>query len=387
VRAVYLYSGMADIARLTGDEELMSACEQLWNNITTKQMYITGGIGASAYGEAFTYDYDLPNDTVYAETCASIGLAFFANRMLCHQPDNRYGDVIEKTLYNGIMSGMSLDGTKFFYVNPLEVIPEASEKDQLHRHVRVERQKWFGCACCPPNLARIMSSLGQYAYGQTENELYVHLFISGSYHAKVNGNDITLSVQTEYPWKNKIAFQLRFDQKSHEDSTFAFAVRVPGWCKKASFTVDGKEFSPDIKNGYAYLKRNWCNEDVVTMEMDMPVAVVSANPKVRENIGKVAVMRGPFVYCLEEADNGDQLHQIYVDANAKFTTEYDSSLLGGIVKLTCNGYTVSEDGWNEDALYQAEQELIFKEKSLTWVPYYAWANRTPGEMLVWVRRR
>ena len=416
VRAVYLYAGMADVARFTGDEELMATCERLWNNITTKQMYITGGIGASSYGEAFTYDYDLPNDTVYAETCASIGLAFFANRMLRNNPNAKYADVCEKALYNGIISGMSLDGTKFFYVNPLEVIPEASEKDQLHRHVRVERQKWFGCACCPPNLARILSSLGQYAYGESENEVFLHLFMSGSYKTIINGQKLSLNVQTEYPWKNKVSVVVLFDPEITSDSTdtavlkastnsvdktesinsvtstastnanpqFTLAIRIPGWCKESTFSISGESITPDIKDGYAYFNRAWANGDQIVFEMAMPVELISANPRVRENIGKVAVMRGPIVYCLEEADNGNELHKIYLDSDSEFETEYNENLLGGVVTLRCNGYLLDDSAWAENSLYQSNPVLLYQAKPLTWIPYYTWANRTPGEMIVWV---
>ncbi len=388
VRAVYLYSGMADVARLTGDTELKEVCDRLWDNITGKQLYITGGIGSSAYGEAFTYDYDLPNDTVYAETCASIGLAFFANRMLCSRPNSKYSDVLEKVLYNGILSGMSLDGTKFFYVNPLEVIPEASEKDQLHRHVRVERQKWFGCACCPPNLARILSSLGQYAYGTGEDTIFLHLYISGTYCTRIGGRDITLKVTTDYPWGNQVAFELLSNNEENPNepvTPISLAIRIPGWCKKAAFTTEGKAAAYEIRDGYAYftpLKPG----DRLLMELAMPAVTVAANPKVRENIGKVAVMRGPLVYCLEEADNGKELHRIWLESKTEFTAQYEPDLLGGIVTLHCTGQILDDTGWTAEELYSSDAEPSYLPKELTLIPYYVWANRTPGEMRVWINR-
>ena len=386
VRAVYLYSGMADVARQTQDEELMNICERLWDNITTKRMYITGGIGSSSYGEAFTYDYDLPNDTVYAETCASIGLAFFANRMLRANPNSKYADVMEKAFYNGIISGMSLDGTKFFYVNPLEVIPEASKKDQWHRHVTVERQRWFGCACCPPNLARILSSLGQYTYGTSKDTIYVHLFLSSNYNTNINGRPVQLKVQTEYPWKNTVTIDVNLE-KSHyasEGDSMNLAIRVPGWCRESSFMINGESVTPKQCNGYAILTRDWKSGDRITYGMAMPVVTVASNPKVRDNIGKLAVMRGPLVYCLEEADNEKDLHRIYLDPGAQFEETYDSGLLGGIVKLTCGGYVLDDSAWNNNTLYEAGSNMVLRAKPITFIPYYSWANRTPGEMLVWV---
>ena len=429
VRAVYLYSGMADVARLTGDKELTAVCEHLWDNITSKQMYITGGIGASAYGEAFTYDYDLPNDTVYAETCASIGLVFFTERMLNANPHAKYADIIEKALYNGILSGMSLDGTKFFYVNPLEVIPEALAKDQLHRHVCVERQKWFGCACCPPNLARILSSLGQYAYGVTDHSIFIHLFVSGTYKTEIMGKTVTLDVRTKYPWGNKISVAVTFqpDKEGYpedvssqpdkwggpedvssqpdkwgspedvssqpdkrgcpEDLLFMLAIRIPGWCKESIFTLNDKPVTPEVRDGYAYILRTWKQGDHLGVELAMPSVAVSSNPKVRDNIGKVAVMRGPIVYCLEEADNGRDLHRIYLDPKPKFSEQYEPDLLGGIVKLRSNGYILDDTAWSEDDLYQSDRIDAYLTKPLTWIPYYAWANRAPGEMRVWVNRK
>lgn len=389
VRAVYLYSGMADVAALTEDKELQESCEKLWDNITGKQLYITGGIGASAYGEAFTYDYDLPNDTVYAETCASIGLAFFANRMLCNQPGSKYADVLEKVLYNGILSGMSLDGTKFFYVNPLEVIPGASEKDQLHRHVKVERQKWFGCACCPPNLARILSSLGQYAFGSSEDTLFLHLFISGSYRAKSGGQDITLKVTTDYPWGNQVMIEVAQENTGDSSKTvspFTLAIRIPGWCRDAVFTLGDKAAAYELRDGYAYFT-SLKPGDRLSMELSMPVVTVTANPKVRENIGKVAVMRGPLVYCLEEADNGRDLHRICLEPGTEFSTQYEPDLLGGIVTLHCTGLILDDTGWTSEELYSSEPELSYLPKELTLIPYYVWANRAPGEMRVWINRK
>ena len=208
VRAVYLYSGMADIARLTGDEALYAACEKLWDNITRKKMYITGGIGATHMGEAFSFNYDLPNDTAYAETCASIGLVFFARRMLEIKADRKYADVMERALYNGILSGMALDGKSFFYVNPLESLPEACHKDERKFHVKPVRQKWFGCACCPPNIARLLSSIASYAYTEAEDSLYVHLYMGSVLEKDCGGKKLDLRITSDFPWDGKVTAEV-----------------------------------------------------------------------------------------------------------------------------------------------------------------------------------
>lgn len=301
VRAVYLYSGMADVAGATGDEALMKACEALWNNIVERQMYITGAIGSTSHGESFTFDYDLPNDTIYAETCAAIGLIFFARRMLEITGDSRYGDVMERALFNGVISGMSLDGQRFFYVNPLEVVPESSEKDYNKFHVKPERQKWFGCACCPPNVARLLSSIGGYAYEQNEKELFMNLFIGGGIDAVVGGRKNHISVETSYPWSGEVKITIDNEQ----DTDFTYALRIPGWCRNYTLKVNGKEEEYSVEKGYARFTRTWKAGDVLLLQMEMPVELIGANPRVREDVGKAAAMRGPLVYCLEEADNGD----------------------------------------------------------------------------------
>ena len=233
VRAVYLYSGMADVARLTGDEAMYEACERLWNNITKEKLYITGGIGGTHLGEAFSFGYDLPNDTAYSETCASIGLAFFARRMLEIQADNRYGDVMEQALYNTVLAGMALDGRSFFYVNPLEVLPEACEKDERKRHVKAIRQKWFGCACCPPNIARIVSSFGAYAYTQNESTLYTHLYAGSRVSFTLNGTAADMKLESNFPWDGKVKAVLHTEDSAK--GTLAF--RVPGWCRQAKMLI------------------------------------------------------------------------------------------------------------------------------------------------------
>lgn len=255
VRAVYLYSGMADIARLTCDEALFRACENLWDNIVNQKMYITGGIGGTHIGESFSFAYDLPNDTAYAETCASIGLVFFARRMLEICPKAEYADIMERALYNGVLSGMALDGKSFFYVNPLEVNPEACHKDERKFHIKPVRQKWLNCACCPPNLARLLSSVGAYAYTENEDTLFIHLYMGSILEKKVGGQNINICVESDLPWNSKLKIRVRA-----KNSNFRLAVRIPGWCE--TFEISGCSHSERTeKNGYLYIKKEWNDED------------------------------------------------------------------------------------------------------------------------------
>lgn len=381
VRAVYLYSGMADVASACEDEELYHACEDLWENIVTRQMYVTGSIGSTQHGEAFTFDYDLPNDTVYAETCAAIGLVFFSRRMFEITKDSKYMDVVERCLFNGIISGMSLDGKKFFYVNPLEVNPESSEKDYSKKHIKPERQKWFGCSCCPPNIARLLSSIGGYAYECDESSIYMNLFMGGEMDVVLGGHKNIFKVETQYPWKNTVKVTV----ENKENSEFTYAVRIPGWCENYELTVNGAKAEYNVEKGYAVMKRVWKNGDEILLAMDMPVVLVEANPRVREDIGKVAVMRGPVVYCLEEADNGAQLQEVYLEENQEFTVKFEEDLLKGVVTLTAQGRRISEKGWSGTTLYRTYKGKLYQKQELKFIPYYSWTNRTVGEMSVWVR--
>lgn len=376
VRAVYLYSGMADVARLTKDKSLIKACDRIWNNIYQKQMYITGAIGASSYGESFTFDYDLPNDSVYGETCASIGLIFFAMRMLKIRPDSQYADGMERALYNTVISGISLDGTKFFYVNPLEILPEAIEKDQGLRHVKGERQKWFGCACCPPNIARILASLGSYIYTTDYNTIWQHLYIGNETAIQVQTKPIILKTSTSYPWQDKVVLEVY----AKEGGSFTYACRIPGWCQSYMIRINKEEAEYTIKDGYAYLTKFLSDGDKVEIQFDMPVQFIKSNPNVRQNVGKTAVMRGPIVYCLEEEDNGKGLASIHLGEQRKTTLTYKEKLLDGITVITMNGYKEHQ----KEELYYIESQIKKGEKELIFIPYYAWANRKSGEMIVWV---
>lgn len=383
VRAVYMYAGMADIARETGDTELMDACRRLWNNITAKQMYITGGIGSTNHGEAFTFDYDLPNDTVYSETCASIGLIFFAHRMLQLEAKSDYADVMERALYNTVISGMSQDGKHFFYVNPLDVWPEASEKNPSRRHVRPVRQKWFGCACCPPNVARLLSSLGQYVYTSNESAAYVHLYIGGEAEIGIGGDKIKIAQETNYPWDGNV--KLKISKSISRE--FSLGLRIPKWCKNAVIRVNGEivDMEGAMKDGYAVISRIWHEGDCVELDLDMPVEIIQSNPKVRANAGKVAVQRGPLVYCLEEVDNGPNLAAIALSDKPDFTAVYTRDFFNGAVMVKGKAFRTSEEEWGNELYRSFERREV--EQEIIAVPYYLWGNRKPGEMLVWLRMR
>ena len=379
VRAVYLYSGMADVAAETGDQTLFEACRTLFDNILSRRMYITGAIGSTHVGEAFTYDYDLPNESVYAETCAQIGLCFFAQRMLNSEMDGRYADVIERALYNSVLSGMSLDAKRFFYVNPLEVVPEACEKDDRLRHVKPQRQKWFGCACCPPNLARFLGSLPSYAFSAGSDTLYMHLYIGGEVRVALAHAEVHLSVESDYPWDGRVRLTV------HTPGEYGIAVRISGWCRGYELKVNGESVSSEPVRGYVSLNRVWREEDMVELNLKMPVTLMRANPAVRADTGKLCVVRGPLVYSLEEADNGKDLHLLRLPLQTAFEVHDEPQLLGGIRTIRCNAFRRSKS-FAEGQLYApvcGAEEMT--ETQLTWIPYFAWANREPGEMAVWIR--
>jgi DUF1680 family protein len=387
VRAVYLYSGMADIARKTRDPSLFEACERMWDDITEKKLYITGSVGASSHGEAFGAAYDLPNDTIYGETCAAIGLFFFAHRMLLLEADVKYADVMEKCLYNGILSGISLDGTRFFYVNPLEVNPEADKWDHTKSHVKHERQKWFGCACCPPNIARLLASLGKYAFTLGENGgLFLHLYEGGIFSHSVKGTNVELEINSTLPWNEDASIKI----KAGSPVSFALNLRIPGWARGYKIAVNGepvpgKPSSGKLSRGYLTLDREWKNGDEISIRFEMPVIVNTANPVVRKDLHKAAVSRGPLVYCLEEADNGKDLHLVSLGDKPNFTVHYREELLGGVAVIKSESL-IYDKTWQGKELYAEAGSPRYLPKPLTWIPYYAWANRGIGEMKTWIWR-
>ncbi len=378
VRAVYLYSGMADAARLTGDAELEQACLRLWDSITREKMYITGGIGGTSVGEAFSFPYDLPNDTAYAETCASIGLVFFARRMLQLHPRGEYADVMERALYNGVLSGMSLDGKRFFYVNPLEVQPLACREDSRRSHVEPVRQKWFGCACCPPNLARLLSSLGAYACTEQEDTLFLHLYLGGTVRKEQNGRTAEITVESALPYAGDVRIRVRA-----AGTGLRLALRIPGWSDP--YTLEQPErYQREEQDGYLYLSRDWEAEETVTLHFPMRPKLLRANTRVREDTGKAALVKGPMVYCLEEADNGAELQLCSVSREPDFA-EQEGQIDGHPVRfLLAKGHRLVQDG-ADAPLYREYTPPVTREVTLRFVPYYAWANRGENEMTVWVR--
>ncbi len=381
VRAVYLYSGMADMARLTGDKELLNACKALWSSIVNEKMYITGGIGGTHIGESFSFPFDLPNDTAYAETCASIGLVFFAERMLRIEPSREYSDIMELALYNGILSGMALDGKSFFYVNPLEVLPEACKKDERKEHVKPVRQKWFGCACCPPNIARLISSISTYAYAESDDTLYVHLYMGSHLSKEVSGKEVRVDVATDYPDKGYI----NIDVTGAAGTDFKLALRIPGWAEgKYAIKTDGLE-TCDIKNGYIYLNGFTGDTHHISLDLEMKPRVVFADKKVTEDANRIAVMRGPVVYCAEEKDNGKNLKGIIVKRPFEISESTISEFGTDTVVLDLKAYRLMPSGseFMESSLYMNFEDVAEEEKILRLIPYSLWANRGEGEMSVY----
>ena len=358
VRAVYLYSGMIDVARYTNDETLFNACKTLFDDITEKKMYITGGIGSTNHGEAFTFAYDLPNDLAYAETCASIGLVFFARRMLQADFNSKYADIMERCLYNGILSGMAEDGKSFFYVNPLEVQPEACKKDSRKSHVKPIRQKWFDCACCPPNIARLISDYAEYCFTETDDTFFINLY-QGS---EINTDKADIKMNSDYLNSGKVTVNIKVKKP------FKLAFRIPYWSN--SFTFSRK--NPFIKNGYAYFDIE--KDEEITAEFNPEIKMMKCNSNVRENIGKIAVTRGPIVYCLEEADNGKNLHLLRLSKKPKFS--FDGAY------ITANGY---REEITSKRLYTEYDDAFEKPVRLKFIPYYKWANRGENEMSVYIR--
>lgn len=371
VRAMYMYSAMADLAKETNDDSLKEACEKLWNNLYGRNMYITGGIGSEAKHEGFTCDYDLPNETSYAETCAAIGLVFWNHRMLQLDLNGKYADLMERALFNGVMSGISLDGKKYFYNNPLASMGE------------VYREEWFGVSCCPPNISRLLSSLGEYIYSQNESNINVHLYVQGHGLFNINEQKVKLTQKSNYPWNGNITCSLEIEQSTQ----FSLNLRIPSWCIGARLTVNNQEVNiqNNIHRGYVTINRQWDNNDIIKLHLPMPVEKVYSHPEVRQNINQVAIQRGPIVYCLEAIDNGDYLHRIVLPKEGELKAEYDEQLLDGVVKVIGKAKVLEDSDWKND-LYRTNSPKEINTQ-LTAVPYYAWNNRECSTMRVWIQER
>lgn len=380
VRATYMYSAMADIARITKDEELLETCKALFEDIVTKKMYITGGIGASAYGESFSFEYDLPNDRAYAETCASVGLIFFAHRMFLAEHKSYYYDIIEQILYNNIIGSMSLDGKSYFYVNPLEVIPKVCEKRWDTQHVKVPRQRWFGCACCPPNVARLLASMGKYIYAYSENELYVNLYISTECEVDIGENKAKIILNSNYPFGDNVLLRINIENPL----AFDLKLRIPKWCVEYKIFVNGKEENDYKKEkGYVVINKTWKNNDEIFLNIVTLPKKVKSHPRVKDNIGKVAIMKGPILFCLEEVDNGPNLHELFISKDSRFEIKFEKEILNGLYVVYADGYRIDEEDFGKE-LYREDYEYKLLPVKLKFIPYYAWANRGKNEMRVWI---
>ena len=380
---MYLMCGATDVAAETGDQSLLDAMHTLWDSVTLRRMYITGGIGSCDAGERFTFDYDLPNENAYNETCASIGLVFWADRMLQFGADRKYSDIMEKALYNGIISGLSLSGDHFFYANHLASNNGIYQnKVQRNNRMRPDRQQWFRVSCCPPNLARLTASIGGYIYSQNEKEIDQHLFIDSCAELQVAGEKVQILQKTEYPWDEKVHITINPENPCE----FVYAVRIQGWCGRAQVRVNGEEVDvySQLEKGYLKLRRTWKSGDTIDILLPMDVQRMEAHPSVRMDCGKIALTCGPIVYCLEEEDNGKDIFDIAIPKESKLYTEYRPDLLGGVRVIKGLARRRNRKDW-EGYLYRTETDDTV-ECEITAIPYYTWSNRTVGEMEVWIRQ-
>ncbi len=347
VRAMYMFSGMADVAAEENLPDYIAALERVWEDVVYRNMYVTGGIGASGTNEGFDVDYYLPNKEAYCETCASIGMVFWNSRMNLLSGNAKYVDVLERSLYNGVLSGVSLEGDLFFYVNPLE-----SDGDH-------HRQRWFGCACCPSNVSRFIPSVGKYIYATGSDKLYVNLFVGGKAEMQVGKNKVQLVQETSYPWEGNVSLEL----SPASSGSFDVKIRIPEWCKAFSCDVNGKSISGELADGYLTLSKKWKKNDHIQLNLDMPVELVASDPKVEENTGKRAIQRGPLVYCMEQNDQPDvNISRVVIKSNTDFSTTDGIGKLEGmkLIQATIDG------------------------RALTFIPYNAWDNRSEGKMKVWI---
>jgi hypothetical protein len=373
VRGLYMYSAMADLAVFPGHQEYLQTLDKIWNDVVSTKMYITGGVGSSQKGESFGDEYELPNLGAYNETCSAIGHVMFNHRLFLLQGKSKYIDVLERTLYNGLLSGVSLRGDSFFYVNPLK-----SNGIYLFNKGSATRKEWFDCACCPSNIARFIPSIPQYIYAKRNDELYINLFMGSSGNVTLKHTELNIHQQTNYPWDGHVKIRVT----PQKETKFVVNVRIPGWARNKTVPGDLYEYidktkrytiklnkrliTPEIKNGYALIKRKWEKNDLIELDFPMPVRRVKSHEKIDENLNKIALERGPILYCIEEIDNGP-VDNIYITDHSRLISHFREKFLGGVVVITAN----SKQGNG-------------KTKEITAVPYYAWSNRGVGEMAVWI---
>ena len=387
VRAGYMYAGMADVAALTGDSAYIKAIDAIWNNIVSKKYYLTGGVGARHAGEAFGANYELPNLTAYNETCAAISMVYLGQRMFLLHGDSKYIDFLERTLYNGVISGMSIDGGRFFYPNPLA----CDGKYRFNADNSIERQPWFGCACCPSNLCRFIPSVPGYVYAVKDRQLYVNLFVGNTSTVNVAGKTVTLEQTTQYPWDGDISIKVL----ATKQKDFQMMVRIPGWVRGEvvpsdlytfndgkqtgyTVTVNGQKVDGQLQKGYMAINRQWKKGDVVRVHFDMEPRTVVANSQVKDDQGRMAVERGPLVYCAEWKDNQNMdIFRFVWNKNPKFDVVNCPGVVGGIRELTTTGQALSQD---------KEGRVSVKDVRLTLIPYYAWNHRGVGKMEVWLKK-
>ena len=388
VRAAYLYSGMADVAALTGQGGYLEALDALWENVVSKKLYITGGIGASRQSEAFGNAYDLPNKSAYAETCAAIANALWNHRMLLSRADARYADVLERVLYNGFLAGVSLSGDRFFYPNPL-----AADGVTGFNYGDTQRVAWFKCACCPVNVTRFVPSIGGFVYARRERAIYVNLFVAGEATIPLKDNSVRIRQETGYPWSGHIKMTVH----PRTAGEFELNIRIPGWAngvplpgglysylddhlERAALTVNGEPFAANPHNGYARIKRVWQGGDVIELDLPMPVRRVIAHSKLKANAGRVALVRGPLVYCVEAVDHDGRVHDLVLPDEARLITESRPDLLGGITVIRAAGSAARR------TTKETPGGAATEPADLVAIPYYAWNHRGAGEMTVWLPR-
>ncbi len=380
VRAMYLYTGAADVAAAKNDPGYIASMKTVWEDVVLRNMYLTGGIGSSGRNEGFTVDYELPNKDAYCETCASVGMVFWNQRMNLLTGESKYVDVLERSLYNGALDGLSLSGDRFFYGNPL-----ASEGGE-------SRREWFGTACCPSNISRLIASLGDYIYAQSSDAIWINLFVGSNTTLQTENSKIWVQQESNYPWDGSIVIRVSPDRKTKHK----LKIRIPGWAQNipapgntyqylvpdntpVQLALNGKQLTYKMENGYAVIEREWSKGDVVNLTLPMEVRKVIANDQVKEDIGRVALERGPLVYCVEHADNGGQAMNFILPDNAQSTIQFEASLLGGVVTIQSDVsiFKVSTDGSNIETI----------KGKIKAVPYFSWANRGEGEMQVWMPRK